>query len=108
MEEWTMKEKLRRMAAYEIRALRQRYKENQFEFAARFGVSYVTVSRWERGAARPHSLHNKKLHQLHAARRKKTKHSPCPITVQTWQFLKPHASECIGCRQYLIDELKEL
>ena len=37
----------------EIRELRDKLRLTQAEFAARIGVSSITISRWERGVNRP-------------------------------------------------------
>ncbi len=43
-----------------IKALRQSRGETQEQFAARVGVTYSTVNRWERGHAKP-SRHTARL-----------------------------------------------
>ena len=55
------------MTAKEIRALRKRWKLTPFQFAARVGVTEVTVRRWEAGTHYPSQLALKALKELKEA-----------------------------------------
>tara|TARA_R100000234_G_scaffold103358_1_gene72807 strand:- start:507 stop:704 length:198 start_codon:yes stop_codon:yes gene_type:complete len=44
------------MKGQKIRLIREALGETQVQFAARLGVQWITVSRWERGLNKPSSL----------------------------------------------------
>ena len=52
------------MEAAEIKALREALGLSQEQLARHLGVSFVSVSRWERGLAKPSPLATEKLDQI--------------------------------------------
>ena len=52
------------MSPDEVRALRERFDESRGEFAARVGVSAMTVLNWEKGATRPTRLARLRLREI--------------------------------------------
>jgi len=52
------------MLSDEVRALRERFDESRGEFAARVGVSAMTVLNWEKGSTRPTRLARLRLREI--------------------------------------------
>jgi len=52
------------MTKQEIKQVRQKLGMSQQKFATKLGVGMMTVSRWERGIAKPSPLALEKLHKL--------------------------------------------
>ena len=52
------------MINFEIKQARQKLGMSQQKFATKLGVGMMTVSRWERGIAKPSPLALEKLHKI--------------------------------------------
>jgi DNA-binding transcriptional regulator YiaG len=48
----------------EIKALRDKLKLSQAEFADKMAVDVTTISRWERGEQRPRPIHLRRMDRL--------------------------------------------
>lgn len=76
-----------RLTPEAIRSLRERLGLTQAELAARLGVSFASVNRWENGQSRPSGMAVAQLERLRAELSPSTPSGPQHVSVPTLDFL---------------------